>query len=95
MPYNLLIEEDAKPDIADAFNWYSRISTTLGNRFLSELKNALDYITSYPEMFKIAYAPYRQAPLKKFPFVILYKIDGNCIKIYRILPTKMDRKTQL
>lgn len=89
--YSTLIEDDAKPDIADAFDWYSQISTALGDRFLNEIKNVLDYIAMHPEMFKPAYAHYRQAPLKKFPFVILYKIDAKHIKIYRVFPTRMDQ----
>lgn len=88
--FTILFEEDAKLDIADSFDWYSKISETIANNFLNETKGVVKYLENNPSQFKVIYKDFRQAPFKKYPFVILYRVDNTEVKIYRVFPTKKD-----
>ena len=88
--YRISIEEDAKFDIAEGYDWYSKISEKISASFLSEIKKTLDYLAENPFLFNFVYKDFRQVPVKKFPFVILYKIHPDSVKIYRVFPTNMN-----
>ena len=92
--FDVRFEEDAKFDIAEAFDWYSEISKEISKRFLEEIMLAVQYLENEPQQFKIVYKKFRQVPLKKFPFVLLYKIDGNIVKIFRVFPTRKNPKNK-
>ncbi len=85
-------EEDAKIDIANSFDWYSNISTIISDNFLIEIKRIIIYLEENPLQFKIVYKEFRQSPLKKYPFVLLYKIDKKQVKVYRVFATKKNPK---
>ncbi|WP_310993524.1 type II toxin-antitoxin system RelE/ParE family toxin [Aequorivita marina] len=85
--YHILIEEDAKFDIAEGYDWYSKISSTVSSDFLIQIKRTISYLKVNPFLFQVVYKDYRQVPIKKFPFVIIYKVDVQSIKIYRVFPT--------
>ncbi len=92
--YRISIEEDAKFDIAEGYDWYSKISEKISASFLSEIKKTLDYLVENPFLFQLVYNDFRQVPVKIFPFVILYKIDVDHVKIYRIFPTNMNPQSK-
>lgn len=72
--YRISIEEDAKFDIAEGYDWYSKISIKISESFLFEIKKTLNYLEENPFLFQLVYKDFRQVPIKKFPFVILYKV---------------------
>ncbi len=90
--YTLQIEDDAKFDISDAFDYYSNISENLAPCFLSHLTEELEYLKYNPKAFQKVYHNYHQMPLRKFKFVVLYKIEDNSVKIYRVFHTSRDPK---
>ena len=92
--YNILYEDDAKLDIADSFDYYSKISIQLAITFLNDIQKTLEYVVYDPSMFKIVYKGFRQIPSRKFPYVILYKHEKQTIKIYRVFPTRKDPETK-
>ena len=88
--YRISIEEDAKFDIAEGYDWYSKISQKVSDSFLFQIKQTLDYLEENPFLFQQVYKDYRQVPVKKFPFVIIYKVANESVKVYRIFPTNMN-----
>ena len=88
--YQILIEEDAKLDIAEGYDWYSKISQKVSDSFLAQVKQSINYLKENPFLFQVVYKDYRQVPVKKHPFVILYKVESKNVKIYRVFPTNMD-----
>lgn len=85
-------EEDAKIDLADSFDSYSNISTIVAENFLIEISKTISYLEENPLQFKIIYKDFRQSPLKKYPFVLLYKIDKKQVKVYRVFATSKNPK---
>lgn len=86
--FDLKIEGDARIDIAEAFDWYAKISPSLADTFLDEMEITLNYLVDNPLLFQVVYKDFRQVPVNRFPYVLLYKIKAQAIKIYRVFPTK-------
>lgn len=80
------IEDRAKVEIADAYDWYEEQKTGLGEKFFKAFEKTMDYIKKTPEGYEeIRY--HRQIPIKKFPFVILYERVDQVIYIDAVFHT--------
>ncbi len=88
--YQILIEEDAKFDIGEGYDWYLNISQKVSDSFLNQIKPPIYYLEENSFLFQVVYKDYRKVPIKKFPFLIIYKIESQIFKIYRIFSTNMD-----
>ncbi|MCM5663222.1 type II toxin-antitoxin system RelE/ParE family toxin [Galbibacter mesophilus] len=86
--YTVVFEEDAKSDIADSYDWYNKISSKIADNFLHQIENSISYLERDPFLFQIVYKDFRQVTLKKYPFVLVFKIDNKIVKIYRAFATK-------
>jgi hypothetical protein len=64
-------------ELEDALYFYDLISTKIGDNFLNQINECIESILLNPETYKLEFDVYRQAVVKKFPFVIIYtKIDS-------------------
>ncbi|MEO8761712.1 MAG: hypothetical protein ABI388_09750 [Bacteroidia bacterium] len=79
--YRVVTSAFADADMLAAAQWYEMQEVGLGNKFLDDVEALFAYLESNPLLFrKIAVTVY-QAPLKKFPYVVLYKIKGKMVHI--------------
>ena len=89
MVYSLKIWDDARVEIIKGYNWYESKKITLGEKFIYEVEEMLKYLEKYPEHYQIKHKnKYREAVLKKFPYIILYEIIGNTVIVYAVFPSK-------
>ena len=58
--------------------------TTLGDEFLKFVNKCIQSIEQYPEKYPRVHRKMRRALLGRFPYQVLYEIDGNEIVIYAI-----------
>ena len=84
MAFNILWSKKALLDIEESLEWYGEINDTLPKRFYNEvLKNVLLLIKN-PYLFQIKFDSFRELPLKKFPYVIVYEIIDNKVIIIAV-----------
>lgn len=90
MPYTLIIKEEAKLDMLEAFQYYEQQQGGLGERFLSEVKKRLDDIISHPEYYSFIdnRKILRDIALDKFPYVLIYDIIELQITIFAVHLTR-------
>lgn len=70
----------AENELEDALYFYDLISTKIGDNFLNQINTCIESILLNPETYKLEFDIYRQAVVKKFPFVIIYtKIDSKIL----------------
>ena len=74
----------ARDDAREAYAWYERQSPGLGDRFLWHVDECLDLILANPELFEVVYKQYRRAIVRRFPYVVFYKHEGDVVTIYSI-----------
>ncbi|AGC77821.1 ParE-like toxin of type II ParDE toxin-antitoxin system [Nonlabens dokdonensis] len=85
--YSLEIKEEARLQITDVFHYYESKRLGLGDLFLNHLENYFKRIIENPEHFPEKRKPYREAYLKRFPFLVIYTIEETKIIIYAVFNT--------
>ena len=75
MSYTYWLHEKVQIDFNEGFEWYEERQKALGYEFLDAIEMAIAEIIVHPERFGSKGNPnYREALLKKFPYVIVYRI---------------------
>lgn len=75
MSYTYWLHEKVQVDFNEGFEWYEERKEGLGYEFLDAIENAIAEIVANPESYGSKENPnYREALLKRFPYVIVYRI---------------------
>ncbi len=78
--YNIFIKSKAATHIRKAALWYDTQQKRLGLTFIDEVENAFEALSINP-FYSIRYKDVRGFVLKKFPFLILYRVGENKIAV--------------
>ncbi len=88
MDFKIKILKLAQIEIEKNVDFYESRSKGLGKRFFIYLKSYYQILKTNPELFEIKKQPfYRELPLVKFPFVIIYEIFDDNILIHSVFHT--------
>ena len=83
MLYTHLLHPLALQDIIEAYDWYESSKIGLGEEFAATIKKIIDEIIRHPQTYSSKYnLNYREAIIRKFPHVIIYKIDESKKEIF-------------
>lgn len=88
MSYKLIITSQAKHEIEEAYFYYETAQLGLGEIFLENLDWFFNKISNSPLEFPQKRAPYREAFIKKFPFLIIFEIGEDSIVVYSVFNTR-------
>ncbi len=93
MPYNFRLSEEAESDVYDSYLWYDRQKKGLGEEFLDALDAAGQAITGNPTTYRIRYKKkVRAFVVDRFPYLVLYVINGNDIDVISVFNTNQNPK---
>ena len=87
MSYNLIIKEEAVEDIQNVYEYYEYCKTGLGERFLIILEEYLDTVQKHPLHYQIKRKTFREAPIRVFPYLIIYEIVDKNVIVYAVFNT--------
>lgn len=88
MGSKLIIEPDAQKEIIEAIEWYESRQSGLGKDFFNYLDGYFQTLKNGNSFFEIKRKPvFRELPLKRFPFVIIYEVLKNQIVVYSVFNT--------
>ena len=73
MSYSIILHPEAVAEITDAYSWYEERSKGLGNMFIDAINKRLTDIAQHPERYPKRKAPFREALVELFPYVIIYE----------------------
>jgi hypothetical protein len=91
MGYSLIVTESAKEESIKAFLWYESRKEGLGEEFFKELNDLYDYIEENPGLFPVKRKRiYHEAVVKRFPFVVVYAVNGSMIRVLSVFKTPQD-----
>lgn len=75
MKYSYWLHEKIQEDFNEGFDWYEDKVKGLGHEFLNSIEAKISEIVEHPGTFGSKGNPrYREALIRKFPYVIVYKI---------------------
>jgi len=84
MLHTLEIKEEANNEIIQAFNYYNEKRVGLGEEFLDHLELYFEKILMHPTQFPRKRKPYREAFLKRFPYLIIYETLHDKVIVYSV-----------
>jgi mRNA-degrading endonuclease RelE of RelBE toxin-antitoxin system len=88
--YSLILLDEARIEWLDSSLYYELQKKGLGEKFTNVVEKTLEQILVNPKHFQKKNSNYREAYLKPFPFVILFRVDKqkDCIVVTGIFHTK-------
>ena len=92
MKYKVEIKEEAREDIIEPADWYAGKEPGLNFYFIEQLEAIIEIILGNPKTYKRIYKNFRQAALKKFPYVVVYEYEIETIVIYSVFHAKQHPK---
>ncbi len=75
---------EAVDEIDATFQWYEEQRAGLGEEFLSALLDQLDRMQQNPEGWAVLYRKIRACPMRRFPYVIYYRVLPDRINIVAV-----------
>ena len=83
----LFYTEEALDERDAAFRWYQEQRDGLGLSFLAHLEYLVNNIVDFPSSARQYADGSRRAVMRKFPFVMVYTVEGDAVVITAICHT--------
>lgn len=80
----IVYEAPAEQELASAARYYAHISAALAERFVVEFDAAAARILERPKAWPPLSKGFRRCLLTDFPYQIVYKSDGEIIRVYAV-----------
>lgn len=90
MSLPVILRPEAEQDVEGAAAWYDAQRIGLGQDFLDRLDDALKQIGTMPELYAPAWQDIRPCPLKRFPFVVYYRVLVDRVDVLAVLHGSRD-----
>jgi plasmid stabilization system protein ParE len=84
------LTDEAERDIRDAALWYERQRLGLGHEFLDQLLLTRDRIAANPEAYQPVHGVIRRAPMRRFPFSVMYMVLDSEVNILAVMHFSRD-----
>lgn len=76
---------EALADVVEARRWYEEQEPGLGERFVESLEEIVERILSMPRMYQVVDGGTRRGKLRKFPYLIYYRVVADRIEVLAVL----------
>jgi toxin ParE1/3/4 len=83
----------AEQDVAEAGTWYEEQQPGLGARFLSQLEATLERVVDNPQMYPVVEEDIRSCGLRRFPYILYYRLLDDRIEVLAVLHGSRDPAT--
>ncbi|MBI4690286.1 MAG: type II toxin-antitoxin system RelE/ParE family toxin [Nitrospirae bacterium] len=88
MKYKVIVRPEAEDDLKEAFSWYEDKRTGLGYDFLLQVDAGINFIDRNPAIHPTEYKETRKHLIKRFPYKIIYLVEGNKIIVLAVIHGK-------
>lgn len=90
MAADFIIAPEVESDISEAYGWYERHRSGLGEEFLSCVDACIQRIRRMPEMYAKVHDECRRALVRRFPYAVFYEYAEETVTVYCIFHTARD-----
>jgi plasmid stabilization system protein ParE len=85
MSLPVFLRPEAQADLLAARDWYDRQRTGLGDDFADAVGQMLSRIEVLPELYPAAYRNVRRGKVRRFPYVVYYRVLPSRVEVIAIL----------
>jgi len=90
LSWRAFFTDSANLDLLGARDWYEKERAGLGLEFVGEVESATMRIESNPEQFAIVYRDVRLCPVKRFPYIVAFRIENEFAEILSVMHAHRD-----
>jgi plasmid stabilization system protein ParE len=77
----IVYHPEAEAELIESARFYDRRVPGLGRRFLLDVDTSIEKIVESPTKWRVVEGEIRRFLMKKFPFSIYYRVEGEVIRI--------------
>lgn len=79
-------------DLSAALDWYEEVSAHAADKLRMSLADRFESLKQFPESYPLFFGPdeYRGASIKGFPWAIVFRIEGEYVRILRFVHLSSD-----
>ncbi|MGD9636361.1 MAG: type II toxin-antitoxin system RelE/ParE family toxin [Pirellulales bacterium] len=85
MTLPVVYRPEAESDVLEARDYYERQRANLGDRFADALDEVVAHVAAQPELFAVVFRTVRRTKLRRFPYVVYYRILTDRVEIIAVL----------
>lgn len=78
---NIILIPPSDKELEEAIDYYNDQMLGLGEQFYNSFLNSVAYISIAPDVWRKVGKNTRRINIKRFPYLVLYVLDGNNILI--------------
>jgi plasmid stabilization system protein ParE len=82
------IHPEAEKEYERALGWYLERSVQAADRFQAAFDEAIERIHSNPSMFPLCDEVHRFILLKRYPYGLVYRLDGDSVQVIAVAHTR-------
>jgi toxin ParE1/3/4 len=86
----LIINLEAEVELLDARLWYDGRREGLGAELLECVQEVFDRLQRTPELFPRVFEDLRLARVRRFPYVVVYRIDDDQLTVVAFYHSRRD-----
>lgn len=90
MIWPLIVNPEAEADLAEAQAWYDRQRPGLGDELLECVEEVFDRLRRSPELFEKVFEDLRLARVRRFPYLIIYRVDDDQVTVVAVYHSRRD-----
>ena len=90
MSLTIAVRPEAAEDLTATRAWYEERVAGLGERFLTAVDDFFERIRAFPEIYAVVMAGVRGGKIKRFPYIVYYRVLTDKIEILAVLHGSRD-----
>jgi plasmid stabilization system protein ParE len=87
---DVVVRPAAAADIEDAYTWYERQRSGLGDAFLDAVRAAFQSMAGHPLAHPVVHRNTRRVLLRRFPYAAYFRIYGELIVVVACIHSRRD-----
>ena len=92
MPYRVIFTPVARSELLEAIDWYARRAPSVVSRLRAELRTVVARMAQNPFQFPEGPSDTRRVLLRHFPYVVVYTVTTEAIRVVAFFHTSRDPK---
>jgi plasmid stabilization system protein ParE len=90
MTLPVILRPEAEDDIQAAYDTLEQSQAGLGARFVAQVREVLERIESWPEIYGVIWQDVRAARLKKFRYLVYYVVFADRVEVIAVMHGSRD-----
>jgi toxin ParE1/3/4 len=92
MSLPVVLRPDATADLVAARDWYEQRRSGLGAKFVAAMDKMVSRIEATPELYAVVLKNVRRGKLRRFPYVVYYRVLADRVEVIAILHGSRDQR---